>query len=161
MANIQVAVSLKERVVHRALDLGFDLVRVTSAEPFVEDGEAAQERMRHGFLDGMPWFTRERAQKASAPQSLLPGARSIIAVALSYLPLAAVLAIGAWRIVNLGPWLRTGLVSISSLLAGFYVVCEIRRFWRRIVFFSIFFSISFQRFSTEICNFHRRGRKAH
>ena len=50
-------------------------------------------------------------------------------LALSYLPLAAVLAIGAWRIVNLGPWLRTGLVSISSLLAGFYVVCEIRRFW--------------------------------
>ena len=86
MTNIPIAVSLKESVVHCALDLGFDLVRVTSAEPFVEDGEAAQERMRDGFLDGMPWFTRERAEKASAPQSLLPGARSIIAVALSYLP---------------------------------------------------------------------------
>ncbi len=86
MAFTQVAVSLKERVVNRALALGFDLVRVASAEPFVEDGMATDERVRRGFMDGMPWFTQERAQKASDPQSLLPGARSIIAVALSYLP---------------------------------------------------------------------------
>jgi len=37
-------------------------------------------------MDGMPWFTEERIHRASAPQTLLPGARSIIAVALSYLP---------------------------------------------------------------------------
>jgi len=37
-------------------------------------------------MEGMPWFTRERVQMASDPQVLLPGARSIISVALSYLP---------------------------------------------------------------------------
>ena len=86
MAYTQVASSLKERVVQHARDLGFDEVRVASAEPFVEDGSAAQERVRQGFMGGMPWFTQERVQRASDPQALLPGARSIIAVALSYLP---------------------------------------------------------------------------
>ena len=86
MAYTQVALSLKERVVQHARYLGFDEVRVASAEPLVKDEEAAQERVRQGSMDGMPWFTRERVRLASDPQALLPGARSIIAVALSYLP---------------------------------------------------------------------------
>ncbi|MAU23629.1 MAG: hypothetical protein CMH13_24315 [Martelella sp.] len=51
-------------------------------------------------------------------------------LALSYLPLAAVLAIGAWKIGTLGRRLRIAFTCVSSLLAGFYVACEIRRFWR-------------------------------
>ncbi|WP_187326989.1 DUF2339 domain-containing protein [Martelella lutilitoris] len=50
-------------------------------------------------------------------------------LALSYLPLAAVLAIGALKIGTLKRWLRIGFVGVASLLAGFYVACEIRRFW--------------------------------
>ncbi|MGV0878086.1 DUF2339 domain-containing protein [Martelella sp. FLE1502] len=51
-------------------------------------------------------------------------------LALSYLPLAAVLAVGAWKIGNLGRRLRVAFICVSGLLAGFYVTCEIRRFWR-------------------------------
>ncbi|MFH1141981.1 MAG: tRNA epoxyqueuosine(34) reductase QueG [Chloroflexota bacterium] len=78
--------ALKERVARHARDLGFDEVRIASAEPFGEEGMAAQERVRSGFMEGMPWFTQERVQMACDPQSLLPGARSVIAMALSYLP---------------------------------------------------------------------------
>ena len=52
----------------------------------MEHGQAAQERVRQGYMNGMPWFTQEHVQRASDPQTLLPGARSIVAVALSYLP---------------------------------------------------------------------------
>ncbi len=86
MSHAQIPSSLKERVAHRARNLGFDEVRVGSAEPFVEDGSAAHGRVHLGYMEGMPWFTRERVQMASDPQVLLPGARSIIAVALRYLP---------------------------------------------------------------------------
>ena len=77
---------LKERVVRYAQELGFDLVRIASAEPLTRDGEAARGRVRLGYMDGMQWYTEERVRRASDPQELLPGARSFIAVALSYLP---------------------------------------------------------------------------
>ena len=67
-------------------EIGADLVGIASAEPLAEHGRAAQERVRQGYMDGMPWFTEERIHRASDPQTLLPGVRSIIAVALSYLP---------------------------------------------------------------------------
>ncbi|MCZ6891323.1 MAG: tRNA epoxyqueuosine(34) reductase QueG [Chloroflexi bacterium] len=80
------APDLKERVVRYARELGFDLVRIASAEPLTRDGEAARERVHRGYMDGMAWYTEERVRRASDPQELLPGARSFIAVALSYLP---------------------------------------------------------------------------
>ena len=83
---VTLASSLKERIVQYVRELGFDLVRIASAEPLAQHGHAAQERIRRGYMDGMPWYTEERVHKASDPQELLPGARSIIAVALSYLP---------------------------------------------------------------------------
>jgi epoxyqueuosine reductase len=36
-------------------------------------------------MDGLPWFTAERARLSCRPQELLPGARSIVALAASYL----------------------------------------------------------------------------
>ena len=86
MTSTQAALAVKTRVVQFALGLGFDLVRIASAEPLTEHGLVAQERVRQGYMDGMPWFTEERVRRASDPQALLPGARSFIAVALSYLP---------------------------------------------------------------------------
>ena len=86
MAHIQLALPIKGRVVRTAMELGFDIVRVASAGLLLEDGARAQERVRQGHMDGMPWYTEERVQAASDPQTLLPGARSIIVVALSYLP---------------------------------------------------------------------------
>ena len=73
----------KEFVVRTALDAGASAVAVTSAE---EDG-AAQARMRAAFARGdlATWYYDARyAARASRPASLLPGARSVICLAVAY-----------------------------------------------------------------------------
>ena len=75
---------LKARVKQCALDLGFDLVRVTTAEPFLRDERAAVERVRQGLMDGLPWYTEDRVRKANRPESLLEGAKSVVSLAVSY-----------------------------------------------------------------------------
>jgi epoxyqueuosine reductase len=64
--------------------LGFDLVGITTAEPFERDEQAASQRVRDGLMDGLPWYTLERVQKMNRPQELLDGARSVISLAISY-----------------------------------------------------------------------------
>jgi len=68
-----------------AYALGFDLVRITSGEEFPEAERVIQERIAQGLMDGLPWFTAERAQVSCHPDALLPGAQSIIALAMFYL----------------------------------------------------------------------------
>ena len=86
MTPSRAALALKAWVLQYTHELGFDLVGIASAEPLIEHGRAAQERVRQGYMDGMAWLTKERVHRASDPYTMLPGARSIIAVALSYLP---------------------------------------------------------------------------
>ena len=76
---------LKSHISSYAIQCGFDLVRITGADEFAEDREAALERINAGQMDGLPWFTESRVTRGSDPQSLLPGARSIICLGLSYL----------------------------------------------------------------------------
>ena len=73
-----------ERVKDLAYKAGFDLAGIASVEPFDREGQALAERIDAGLFDGLPWFTRDRATVASDPRSLLPEARSIIALGLSY-----------------------------------------------------------------------------
>ncbi|MBI4310969.1 MAG: tRNA epoxyqueuosine(34) reductase QueG [Chloroflexi bacterium] len=80
------AARLARLVKARAKSLGFDLVGVAPAEPLADHQRVAQERVRRGYLEGMPWFNHERVARAADPQRLLPGARSVIVVGLSYLP---------------------------------------------------------------------------
>jgi epoxyqueuosine reductase len=68
-----------------AYSLGFDLVRITGAEPFHETERVIHERIAQGLMDGLPWFTAERASVSCHPDALLPDARSIIALAMFYL----------------------------------------------------------------------------
>lgn len=68
-----------------AYALGFDLARITSGEEFPEAERVIQERIAQGLMDGLPWFTAERAQVSCHPDALLPGAQSIIALAMFYL----------------------------------------------------------------------------
>ena len=68
-----------------ARELGFDLVGITSAEPFSETEEVALERVRDGLMDGLPWYNEARVRRGSRPKEILPDARSIIAVAMSYM----------------------------------------------------------------------------
>ena len=69
-----------------ALELGFDLVGVTSAAEFAADREIAIRRIRDGLLDGLPWYNESRVARGSRPEELLPGARSIICLGLNYYP---------------------------------------------------------------------------
>jgi len=76
---------LAELVRERAYALGFDLVRLTSAEPFPRAEEALKTRIAAGFFEGMDWLTPERAEVSSDPRALLPGARSVVALGVFYL----------------------------------------------------------------------------
>jgi epoxyqueuosine reductase len=78
MLNIQ---TIKEY----AYSLGFDTVRITTAEEFPEAECIIKDRIARGLMDGLPWFTAERADVSCHPDALLPEARSIIALGMVYL----------------------------------------------------------------------------
>ena len=67
-----------------ALEAGFDLVRVTSADEFIRDRDAALQRIESGLMEGLPWYTRDRVLRGANPRRLLDGARSVISLGLSY-----------------------------------------------------------------------------
>ena len=69
-----------------AREVGFDAVGIARAEPFAEEGRVTRERVEAGHYSGMAWFTAERADFSSDPRNLLPTARSIISLAMSYRP---------------------------------------------------------------------------
>ena len=75
---------IKALVVERARSCGFDLVGVTSADEFAADRQAALERIREGRMDGLPWYTESRVMRGASPAELLPGARSVVCLGLSY-----------------------------------------------------------------------------
>jgi epoxyqueuosine reductase len=77
--------TLTEQIKERALALGFDLVRVTTADPLSEAERALKERIRAGLMDGLDWFTEARAEVSANPRALLPSARSVVALATFYL----------------------------------------------------------------------------
>jgi epoxyqueuosine reductase len=76
--------STKDSVKQYAREIGFDLVGVTSSEPFLRDERATIERIRQGLMDGLPWYTEERVHRATHPELLLEDARSVISLAVSY-----------------------------------------------------------------------------
>src|SRR5947208_6324535 len=65
--------------------LGFDSVQITTGEAFPEAERVIKERIAQGLMDGLPWFTTERAEVSCHPDALLPNAQSIIALAICYL----------------------------------------------------------------------------
>ena len=75
---------LKLTVKRYARELGFDLVGVASAQAFADHQAVTLQRVRDGLMDGLPWYTEARVRRGCDPQQLLPSARSIIAVGMSY-----------------------------------------------------------------------------
>ncbi len=69
----------------KAAELGFQAVGITPAVPFAEAEAVMLERVNEGLMDGLPWFTPDRVRMATRPQALLPGARSVVSLAASYL----------------------------------------------------------------------------
>jgi epoxyqueuosine reductase len=76
---------IKAEIADRARELGFDLVRFTSADPFPEARRVLEERIAQGLFSGLTWFTAERASVAGDPARLMPGVRTIVSLGISYL----------------------------------------------------------------------------
>ncbi|MEO8953633.1 MAG: QueG-associated DUF1730 domain-containing protein, partial [Ktedonobacteraceae bacterium] len=68
-----------------AYTLGFDSARITTAAALPEAERVIKERIAQGLMDGLPWFTAERSEVSCHPDALLPGAQSIITLAMFYL----------------------------------------------------------------------------
>ena len=72
IAHPTASTDLTERIREHALSLGFDLVRITTADPMPETEAVLKERIAQGLFAGMDWFTAERAEVAANPRALLP-----------------------------------------------------------------------------------------
>ena len=68
-----------------AYKLGFDSAQITTAEALPEAERIIKERIAQGLMEGLPWFTAERSEVSCHPDALLPGAQSIITLAMFYL----------------------------------------------------------------------------
>jgi epoxyqueuosine reductase len=73
---------LKEQIIERASALGFDSCRIAAAAP-PRHGEEFRRWLREGAEGEMDWLVRGQ-EKRCDPQQVLPGAQSVIVVALSY-----------------------------------------------------------------------------
>ena len=78
--------SLTARIKQLAVEHGLSVSAVTTAEPFPEVADHLVAHIANGHMDGMPWFTKERARFSCDVRNLHPTARSILAVAISYWP---------------------------------------------------------------------------
>ena len=74
--------ALTRAVKDRALGLGFDRVAVGSANP-PDHGSAFEAWLEAGYAGTMDYLQRGKAKRLD-PRQVLPGARSVIAVALNY-----------------------------------------------------------------------------
>src|SRR5205809_3604156 len=70
-------------LVRLAEDLGIDVVGATPAEPYAETEDHIQERRARGLFADMR-FTMARPEVSCHPESLVPGARTVISAALCY-----------------------------------------------------------------------------
>ncbi len=76
--------SLTDDLKTQACEVGFCGAGVTGAEPFLEAETAALERTRQGLMDGLPWWSEERARASSRPDRALPSAQAVIALAFPH-----------------------------------------------------------------------------
>lgn len=80
--------ALKLEVVAEARRLGFAAAGVTSTRPFRQARRRALRAIDLGRMDGMDWYTRDRVNAAADLRARYPWARSILALAWPYKPVA-------------------------------------------------------------------------
>jgi len=76
------SVTLTERVKARALELGFDRVAIGPAGP-PEHGPALRRWIENGYAGTMAYLERRLGERLE-PERVLPGAASVVCVALNY-----------------------------------------------------------------------------
>jgi len=103
-------------------ELGLDAVGVTRAEAYTETERHIRERRARGLFGDMR-FTMARPEESCHPESLLPGARSVVSAALCYWRPEAPLEAGEGRLPRY-TWddayaaLREKLDAIGRRLGG-------------------------------------------
>ncbi len=81
------AMSLSDSIKTRAVELGFDLVGITTAEPIGADDTAYLQRwLDAGYAAGMEYMHRNIAKRIN-PAALMEGARSVICTAIACGPI--------------------------------------------------------------------------
>jgi epoxyqueuosine reductase len=76
-------VTLEDAIKARARQIGFDLVGITTADPFPDCDAAYQMWLDAGMHAGMDYMVTRRG-RAAYPQQVRAGTRSIVAVAMNY-----------------------------------------------------------------------------
>src|ERR671911_375096 len=72
-----------EELQRAAADLGLDAVGVARAEPYVETERHIRERRARGLFADMR-FTMAQPETSCHPETLLPGARTVVSAAHCY-----------------------------------------------------------------------------
>ena len=75
--------SLTQKIRSLALEAGFDLFGVTSADPFEEERERLSSWLSRGFAGEMAYL-HKNADKRIDPKKILPSAKSILCLGISY-----------------------------------------------------------------------------
>ena len=75
--------SFSEKIKLKAREIGFAKIGIAKAEPLTAESERLSAWLERGYHGKMAWLERE-PEKRSDPQSIFPGARSVIVVALNY-----------------------------------------------------------------------------
>lgn len=75
--------ALTQKLKSHALSLGFSKVGIARAEVLTEEGQNLAEWLRRGYQGTMAWMAKDPARR-SDPGSIVPGARSVISVAMNY-----------------------------------------------------------------------------
>jgi epoxyqueuosine reductase len=107
-------------------ELGLDAVGVAHAEPYLGTEAAIRERRARGLFAEMR-FTMAQPEVSCHPESLLPGARSVVSAALCYWQPEAPLGAGEGRLARY-TWadgyaaLREKLETLGGQLGGSYRV---------------------------------------
>ncbi|GAB4334756.1 MAG: tRNA epoxyqueuosine(34) reductase QueG [Calditrichia bacterium] len=74
---------LKEKIISKTLELGFEAAGITDAAPLREDGENLQAMVEAGYYGEMHWLA-ETAVKRSNPAAFFPQAKSVLIAAHGY-----------------------------------------------------------------------------
>src|SRR5215204_306108 len=75
---------LTARVKRLAAEHGLSVSSVTTAESFPALAERLVDHIARGRMDGLDWFTPERARFSTDPRNLQASAKSILAVGVAY-----------------------------------------------------------------------------
>ncbi len=75
--------TLTEQIKAKALELGFDAVGVARADALGEESDRLKEWLRRGYHASMQWM-ETNTEKRTDPRVIVPGAASVICVALNY-----------------------------------------------------------------------------